>query len=31
MVLNNTPKSITIQAGQTGELRFENELKLIRV
>lgn len=27
MVLNNTPKSITIQAGQTGELRFENEPK----
>lgn len=28
MVLNNTPKSITIQAGQTGELRFENEPKV---
>ena len=27
MVLNNTPKSITVQAGQTGELRFENEPK----
>lgn len=27
MVLNTTPKSITIQAGQTGELRFENEPK----
>ena len=27
MVLNNTPKLITIQAGQTGELRFENEPK----
>lgn len=27
MVLNNTPKSITIQASQTGELRFENEPK----
>ena len=27
MVLNNTPKSITIQADQTGELRFENEPK----